>query len=170
MRISSEKETKMRMTTILMTVLVTILVLSATDATAKDEIYRWVDENGVVHFGDRPGGRADVEQIEIQDNRGGTYQAPSTAVAADPGEQQEPQPSYAQQLRDERATKRKEAAEEKEIIDAACKQRRQLVAQLEPSTRVMVEYEDGTVVRLDDNERLKTLDEAKAYIAENCNK
>jgi hypothetical protein len=34
----------------------------------------------------------------------------------------------------------------------------------------MVEYEDGTVVRLDDNERLKTLDEAKAYIAENCNK
>ena len=56
------------------------------------------------------------------------------------------------------------------MIAAGCEQRYQLVSQLEPSTRVIVEYEDGTVGRLDDNERLEMLNEAKAYIAEKCDK
>jgi hypothetical protein len=30
--------------------------------------------------------------------------------------------------------------------------------------------EDGTVTRMDDNKRLESLGEAKAYIAENCDK
>ena len=51
-----------------------------------------------------------------------------------------------------------------------CAQRRTLVSQLEPSSRVMVKMEDGTVTRLDDNIRLETLNEAKTYIANNCEK
>lgn len=160
----------MRTTTIFMTVLLTTLVFSATDAAAEDEIYRWVDENGVVHFGDRRGGQADAEKIEVPDTRSSSSQSSAAPASTDTAQPQEPQVSYAQQRRDERAKKRQEYAEEKEIIDAACKQRRQIVAQLEPSTRVMVENEDGTVSRMDDDERLKMLDEAKAYIAENCNK
>ncbi len=33
----------------------------------------------------------------------------------------------------------------------------------------MVKAEDGTVTRMDDNVRLETLNEAKTYIAKNCN-
>jgi len=166
-KISSKKDTKMRFVTILMTVFIATAALMATDATAKDEIYRWVDENGVVHFGDRTEGRADVEQIDIRNGN----RSSSAPASADTNQQQEPQqPSYAQQRRDERAEIRKKAAEEEKDLAKGCAHHRQLVAQLEPSTRVMVTYEDGKVVRMDDNERLKSLTESKAYIAENCNK
>jgi hypothetical protein len=32
----------------------------------------------------------------------------------------------------------------------------------------MVQMEDGTIARMDDNVRLETLNEAKSYIAGNC--
>ena len=156
----------MRIATILTAVFISILVLSATDAIAENEIYRWVDENGVVHFGDRPGGHAGVEKIDVPESQINSTQPASATATTDASQP----PSRAQQQRDERAEKRKEAAEREQAIAAGCEQRRQLVAQLEPSTRVMVKMEDGTVTRLDDNVRLETLGEAKAYIAENCDK
>ena len=156
----------MRIATILMAIFISILVLSATDAIADDEIYRWVDENGVVHFGNHPGGQAGVEKIDIPESQINNTQPAATTASGDTSQE----PSYAQQRRDERAKIHKEAAEKEQAIAAGCAQRRQLVAQLEPSTRVMVRLEDGTVTRMDDNKRLDTLAEAKAYIAENCDK
>ncbi len=154
----------MRITTILVTILIATSVLMATDAMAEDEIYRWVDENGVVHFGDRTEGRADVEKIDLKAD---SDISPSSSA---PASTDTSQPSYAQQRRDERAKTRKAAAEKEKGLAEGCAHHRQLVSQLEPSTRVMVRYEDGTVVRMDDNERLKSLAESKAFIAENCNK
>lgn len=156
----------MRISTILSLVFISTLVFSAADAIATDEIYRWVDENGVVHFGDRPDGQAGVEKVEVQENQNSNTPTASAPAATDASQE----PSYAQQRRDERAKKHEEAAEKEQAIAAGCEQRRQLVAQLEPSTRVMVRLEDGTVTRMDDNKRLETLAEAKAYIAENCDK
>ena len=168
-RISSKKDTKMRTAIIFTAILITSLVLTAMDARADDEIYRWVDENGVVHFGDNPQGRADSEIIEIKNNPSGiTPVNPTQATDSTPLEK--PPLSAAQQQRADRAEKMKEAAAKKEAIAAGCEQRHQLVAQLEPSTRVIVEYEDGTIGRLDDNERLEMLNEAKTYIAEKCDK
>jgi hypothetical protein len=156
----------MRIATILTAVFISTLLLSAMDAIAEDEIYRWVDENGVVHFGNRPGGQAGAEKIDIPESHISNTRPASASAQADEIQQ----PSYAQQRRDERAKIHKEAAEKEQAIAAGCEQRRQLVAQLEPSTRVMVRLEDGTVTRMDDNKRLETLGEAKAYIAENCDK
>ena len=79
-------------------------------------------------------------------------------------------PSYAQQLRDERAQQRQEFAEQKKETDALCEQHRGRVQQLEPMTRVMYEKPDGTVTRMDDNDRLEGLNESKTFLAENCNK
>ena len=155
----------MRIATIFTVILFATLVLSATQAVAKDEIYRWVDENGVVHFGDRPDGQTNSEVIEIKSDPGTSAPAYSAPTATDSSQQE---PSVAEKIRIDRAERRKEAAEQQEAIDAGCEQRHQLVAQLEPSTRVIVEYEDGSIGRLDDNERLETLAEAKAYIAEKC--
>ena len=156
----------MRIATILTTVFISTLLLSAMDAVAEDEIYRWVDEHGVVHFGNRPDGQAGVEKVDIPETRINSSQPAATTASGDTSQE----PSYAQQRRDERAKIHKEAAEKEQAIAAGCAQRRQLVAQLEPSTRVMVRLEDGTVTRMDDNKRLETLGEAKAYIAENCDK
>ena len=158
----------MRIAIIFMAILIAMLGFLATDAVAKDEVYRWVDEDGVVHYSDLPGGLNNAEPVTIRESGGLSGQAPSTSAQADTNQFGEPQPSYAQQQRDERAEIRNEAALRAQEIAAGCAQRRQLVARLEPSTRVMVRLEDGTVTRMDDNIRLETLGEAKDYIAEKC--
>lgn len=160
----------MRITKITMTVLFITLPFLATDAMAADEVYRWVDENGVVHFGDQPPQQGDAESVSIPNTSGIEAQPSQDATPANPEALLDPQPTYAQQLRDQRAERRAEIEENDRIIAEACAQRRTLVSQLEPSTRVMVQLEDGTVTRMDDNERLETLEEAKTYIANNCDK
>lgn len=156
----------MHKATLFTAVLLTALVLTATDAAARENVYRWVDEQGNVHFSDQPPGEIKAEVVDIQ---------PGPTISSQPVAETAPvatdaQPSRAQQQRDERETRRKENAERQQALAAGCAQRHQLVSQLEPSTRVMVrDIETGEVIRMDDNERLKTLGEAKAYIAENCN-
>jgi len=149
-------------------VLIATLANPATEASAADEIYRWVDENGVVHFGDRPPANATAEIISIQKSNSSDNATATDSASADLSKPPEPQPSAAQQKRDERAEKRAELEANEKIIAEACAQRRTIVSQLEPSTRVMVQLEDGTVERMDDNVRLETLNEAKTYIADNC--
>lgn len=160
----------MRIVTNIMAVLMATLLFLAMDVMAANEIYRWVDENGVVHFGEQPPEKGDAESVSIQQSTGIDATPSPEATPANPEDPLEPEPSVAQQRRDERAEKRAEREENERIIGEACAQRRTLVSQLEPSTRVMVRMEDGTVTRLDDNVRLETLNEAKTYIANNCEK
>jgi hypothetical protein len=160
----------MRNATIFVSVLLATLIFSVTDAVAETEVYRWVDEDGVVHFGDNAEGQKGAEKVEIraEGNNGlGTNPAPGLT---DPGQQTEPQPSLAQQRREERAAKHREAADRQKATDAGCAQARQRVASLEPTPRVLVQHEDGSVDRLDDNKRLELLADAKTFIAENCEK
>jgi hypothetical protein len=159
----------MRFAILFIAVFIIPFALSVSDAAAKGEIYRWTDDNGVVHFGERLEGNTNAEQVKIWKSPA-SPEPSSTEPSKDEDQQPESQPSYAQQKRDERKKKRQENAEQQNAIAAGCAQRRQIVSRLEPSTRVMVENEDGTVSRLDDTIRLESLAEAKAYIAEKCNK
>lgn len=157
----------MRVTTIFLTLLFATLTLSTTTAMAEEKIYRWVDENGVVHFGNRPEEHGNAEIVELQ-------ATPAVESQADPEPSSpydtNPEPTYAQQLREERARSREEAAEKQKELDVMCQKNREQVAKLEPFTRVIYEQEDGTAIRMDDDLRLELLAESKAFIAENCNK
>ena len=94
----------MRIATLYVAVLMATLLLPATDALASGNVYRWVDEDGNVHFGDRPPEQTDAEIIIVQTNPGSAGQPTvDTTPTDDP-----PQPSYAQKQREERALKRKE--------------------------------------------------------------
>jgi len=153
----------------LMTVFIAAFALTATDAVAKDVVYRWVDDKGVVHFGDQPAESANAEVVDIQ---------PATTVNTQPANdtenaspyQQPSEPSRAQQQRDTRARNHQKATELKEEIAANCARNREVERRLEPTPRVIVTGEDGEVYRLDDDKRLQSINEAKSYIAENCNK
>lgn len=48
------------------TVLLSLLVLCAMQVQASSKIYTWVDENGVVQFGDRPPLTANAQEIKMQ--------------------------------------------------------------------------------------------------------
>ncbi|NOR18642.1 MAG: DUF4124 domain-containing protein [Xanthomonadales bacterium] len=153
----------MRNTSLYVTVLIATLVLAATDAVAVDDVYRWVDEDGNVHFGDNPPQQANAEVVKIQQNSTGVEPAPPGALLNTPQ-----QPSRAQQQRDERELRRAEDAERKQALASGCDSRREAVAQLEPKPRVMVTTEGGEVYRMDDDDRLEELNKLKAYISENC--
>ena len=157
----------MRFTTNFMVILITVLMFSATGAVAETEVFRWVDKNGVVHFGDRADGQPDATKVDIKTAPSGSDQPNSVPVSPDTDSSQEPAVSYAQQRRDERSQKRKEAAKEQAELTAKCKQMRQFVTTFEPR-RVLVENEDGTTSMMDDDERIKQVRESKAFIAGNC--
>ena len=152
----------MRFVTFFTIISIGTLTVWAPQSAAQEEVYRWVDDKGVVHFGDRPPQQADVEKISIPDTQ--------TQPAANQEEAQDTQPNLAQQLREERAEARKEREANAEVAAKSCAKAREIVSQLEPMTRVMVTHEDGTVTRMYDNDRLEKLDEAKAVVAENCDK
>ena len=157
----------MRIVTILVAVLFATLALSTTTVLAEETIYRWVDKDGVVHFGNRPEGHEEAEIVDIKATPDLESQAnpePSSVYSANT------EPTYAQKLREERAQSRKVAAEKQKEMDLLCKNNRERVATLEPVTRVMYTQEDGSVIRMDDNDRLEKLAESKAFIAENCDK
>ncbi len=157
----------MRFATFFMIIFIGTFTVWAPQSAAQDEIYRWVDDKGVVHFGDRPPRQTEVEKISIPESQ----TKPSAAYApVSEEEAQDPQPNLAQQLREERADARRKREANAEVAAESCAKAREIVSQLEPMTRVMVTHQDGTVTRMDDNDRLEKLDEAKAVVAENCDK
>ena len=168
--IGSQWEKDVRIANILAAVLIVALAFLASDAGAEEKIYKWVDETGAVHFGDMPPDNAAAEKIKVTPDTVSTVPPSAATSGVDAGAPPEPQPSYAEQLRQERAEKRKEREEQQQQLAKACEQNRKLVAELEPSPRVIVETKDGEVKRLDDDLRIKTLDEARAFIATNCDK
>jgi hypothetical protein len=150
--------------------------------SAANEVFKWTDENGVVHFGDRPpeGQKTqiiDIPQASSSNNAWATpspddAQPGSDSSAADatklPGEEEEAPMSLADQRREQIATDRKERREEREETERMCAKHRQRLTQMEPARRVFYTDETGQSVRMDDDVRMDLIAEDKAFIAENC--
>lgn len=60
--------------------LLPVLVGWMLGATAGAEVYRWTDEHGRIHFGDKPPRSAGAEQVEIRIN---TYESPQIVYQPD---------------------------------------------------------------------------------------
>jgi len=159
-----------RIANIMTAVLIVALAILATDAGAEEKIYRWVDENGAVHFGDMPPDNAAAELIKVAPDTVSVEPSSPATAGSDAAAPVEPQPSPGEQLRAERAEARKEREAQQQEIATACEKAQKLVSELEPSPRVIVKTEDGKIERLDDSVRLETLDKARTFIAENCDK
>lgn len=163
--------------------LTTILVLAcclASVSAYSNEIYRWTDENGVVHFGDRPPDGQATQTINVpqfqqaeSDDSTATPDEPETLPTdqmanANPGEE-EPVPLTAAQARREKMAKdRQERMEAQAEIDTMCKKHSKRVEQMEPYRRVFYTNEQGESVRMNDDLRIQLVEESKSYIADNC--
>jgi hypothetical protein len=171
---ASERKSKMNVKRITMTMTLGLaLALMAPVAQAAHEVYRWVDKAGVVHYGDHPPEGVEATLVGVKPN---TVQSvnpepasrKATGEEATDAETGEPELSYAEQSRQERAEKRRQAQEEARRLEAECAVMQRQKDWVEPSPRVIVEDEEGNPRRLDDDERLKLLEEAKAFLEENC--
>lgn len=127
------------------------------------QMYKWTDENGVVHFSETPPAGQEAEASDI----------PEGAQPMGQAEMSEPVPgdmhSAAQERRDELARNREQAQAEAAIRDAECAAKRAEVASLEPNRRVFYEDASGETVRMDDQVRVDRVAAAKKFIQENCN-
>jgi hypothetical protein len=161
----------------------TALLLGVISGNAvANEVFKWTDENGVVHFGDRPpeGQKTQIVVVPQAPRSSNAWANPSPndaqpgsdSSAADatklPDEEEEAPMSLADQRREQLAKDRKEKREAGEEMERMCAKHRRRLTQMEPARRVFYTDEKGQSVRMDDDLRIELIEEDKAYIAENC--
>jgi hypothetical protein len=145
------------------------LALGAALGAHAQSIYRWVDADGVVHYGGNPPKGVEATLVTTARDSGGLGM-PDAPQADAPATDVDPQSdlSYAEQRRRERAEQREAQMQARAERERNCAVMRQQRDALEPSTRVLVNDENGNPVRMADEDRLASLEQAKTYLAANC--
>ena len=145
------------------TALLAILLALPVTAAAQT-VYQWVDENGVTVYGERP--PPGVKATEVSVDPGPTVSSPSPYAGS--GEAVAGETSRLEQERQERKERARDRAEERERLETACAAARDFVLRVGSRPNVLIEDEEGNVTRMDDAERVRRVEEAEAFIRENC--
>ncbi len=140
-------------------ILTTSLLLALSASAMASQVYKWVDAQGVTHFGSQPPQGQSATSINTS--------APQPKAV----EEEQPAPTFESIADPEQAAFDKKAKEEVAAKEAErkkyCEDVRTNLAQLENNPRIRVEV-DGEVRRLGEDERQQRITEAKKAIAENC--
>ncbi|MGE8500512.1 MAG: DUF4124 domain-containing protein [Pseudomonas sp.] len=135
------------------------LLLALSASAMASQVYKWVDEQGVTHFGSQPpqGQQATSVNTATPPPRPTEQKpaAPNLESAADP-----------EQAAVDKKVKREVAAQKAEL-KKFCETVRTNLAQLENNPRVRVEI-DGEMQRMNEEQREQRINEAKKSINENC--
>ncbi|MBA1261257.1 DUF4124 domain-containing protein [Stutzerimonas stutzeri] len=139
------------------TILAGCLLLALSGNVMAGQIYKWVDAQGVTHFGAQPPQDQAVEMLN-------TAAPPPKQAPVVPAETE--RTGEAEQRDIERQVK-KQVAEQNAQRQQYCTTLRTNLAQLQNNPRVRVE-EEGEVRRMNEEERQARILEAKRKIAETC--
>jgi len=139
------------------TILASGLLFALSSSVMAGQIYKWVDAQGITHFGAQPPQGQTVETLN-------TAAPPPRQSAAAPVEAETTGEPEQQDI--ERQVK-KQVAEENARRQRYCTTLRTNLAQLQNNPRVRVE-EQGEVRRLDEEERQARILETRQKIAETC--
>ena len=134
------------------------LVLALCGNVMAAQVYKWVDAQGVTHFGAQPPQGQQVETIN-------TVTAPAKP-AATPAPVAEDETEDDQQSIDRKV--KRQVAEQEAERKRYCETMRTNLAQLQNNPRVRVE-EKGETRRITEEERQARITETRDKIAENCN-
>ena len=142
------------------------LAIACSTGVLAEGIYKWTDEEGNVHYEDRPSGAASEERLQFSYNR-----TDSDAVQQRIQTQRDMTVAR-QDVRDEAAANKQTRSEETAAAEqkvANCdRYRAQLKTMLE-SRRLYREDASGERVYLDDAARGEARKQAEELIQENCN-
>ncbi len=149
--------------------LVAMLLLFSSQIMA-EKIYKWVDEDGQIHYSSKKPDNQEVETVKVR--KGPKVKAKVTAVtdnttenAAEAGEQNTAQTDAVA----EAAAKQKLAAADKVNRKKQCDMARNNYSALNATVRVLRTNEKGEKVRMSDDERVKALATAQKGIDQYCN-
>lgn len=137
-----------------------VFAILATTTVLASDIYKYVDENGVVHYVDRPTGEATEQRVVVST-------APSTASrsSANSGPDWRERRQARQEARAAKEAERSEQEERKEL----CQQYRQRLEQYDNSPRLYRMDEQGERVYLDEEQIKEAREQVKLQIDKNCN-
>ena len=134
------------------------LMLALSTTAMASQVYKWVDDKGVTHFGAQPPQGQQATTIN-------TATPPPRSTPSKPALSADNQLDPEQAAIDKKVKEdvAKQEAERKQY----CENARTNLAQLENNPRLRIE-DGGEVRRVDENERQERITELKKSIAENC--
>lgn len=135
-----------------------VFVMGFGAASVQAATYKWVDKDGNVHYSQRPPPDTNYERLNIKT-------PPPSATPASPAAPGTQAPAAAGQNNGS-DTVAQEMAKNQEIRAKNCEAAKKNLELYTVFKRVR--KEDGTVVRLDDEERAKKIEESQAAIKEFC--
>jgi hypothetical protein len=128
-------------------------------------IYQWVDEDGKVYYGDRPGDAQGAEEVTVKQQKGAAEPVPGDAERA------KSQQRLLEQYEKERLNK-KEAAAKRKAQEARRKRNCAIAKDRLTTFEKSVLYDigpDGERVYLSDDETKRALAKARADVKRWCN-
>ncbi len=140
--------------------LVCSVALACSPLMADTNIYKWVDANGVTHFGAQPPANVKTEEVQPR-----VYAPAAPTQSAEKPSNAKSEPSA------------KEAATNKpkemltisaEQIAAQCNDAQKRLQQLESNPRLMTRTADGQMQRVPEEERQKMMETERARVKEYC--
>jgi hypothetical protein len=130
-----------------------------------NEIYKWVDDQGNVHYGDRPAANDKVEVVAL------TYRRTDSASVQDriaaQGEAEAAREEKRAALAEEKQAAAEKAAED-EARQKRCDTYRARLEKFVQSRRLYREDANGERAYLDENQTIEARQRVEKQIAENC--
>lgn len=149
-------------------------LLVSTSATAAEDYYKWIDENGVPNYSDKiPVG---YEGNKVDKSEDSNYKPSQTGAQTPNGASAEADASKKEDTKEKDAKTDAMASEETkkveeeiaEIKRSNCEIGKRNLAQLQAYARIKVKEDDGKERVMGDDEKNAKVDEARKIIQENC--
>lgn len=142
-----------------------VMALTLGSGAMANEIYKWTDENGNIHYEDRPSGAATEQVLTMTYNRTNSGSVQKRVQArADAATARD-------EARAEAAASEQEAAENAEIAaeqERKCERSRARLETYQQSRRLYRTDDNGERVYLDDEQRQEARRKAEEQVAEFC--
>lgn len=143
-----------------------LLTLLATAPLSANEIYKWTDAQGNVHFGDRPNGdNSQLMAINSRSTDRAAVQNQNVVRAESRAEKAEAKAAAAV----EEKTAAEELAAAEELRSERCSKARQQMQKMVTSRRIYREDEAGERTYLDEVEMQAARNKVESQITEYCN-
>ena len=138
------------------------LALLLSPAAYAGKYYKWVDSEGVTHYGESP---PDTETAAVVNVKTGASSDQKQAIEALEAKRKAAEETSNPPQADEESAIEKE---NRKIMENNCKIQRQNLSQLKANRRVKVTDDNGQIRYLNDDEIQNRQSEIEKYIAENC--
>lgn len=141
----------------------TILSLFMVLPAQAGDVYKWVDEDGVTHYGERAPSDTNYSTVKTYGEVPG-----GGAEAKQRLEEQRAAKSSAEAKEAEYAQQKKIADEQARVRAENCKGAKSNLKTIQENARVRILGDDGEFRYLTEEERQKQIENAKEVIADNC--